>query len=160
RFCRCRRYALKNWPRPAPRPMRCPSFCWDWSRLRRWRRSSFGGSGLQWSRWTMRHRVQQPAPIGQRISWWPWLGPLLYMAVVSLYFAGRYAGRWAENDSAVFADIIRVFAHAGRLVPERGAVYPNGYAYQAISTFIVTMTGLDVATLQQLVYPLVAPLVV
>ena len=39
-------------------------------------------------------------------------------------------------------------------------IYSNGYAFQAISAFIMAITGLDLATLQQLVYPLVAALVV
>jgi hypothetical protein len=91
---------------------------------------------------------------------WLWLGPLLYMFVVSLYFAARYAGHWAETDSATFTGIIRVLVGEGRLAPENGGVYPNGYGYQAISAFIVALTGLDVTTLQQVVYPLTAAIVV
>jgi len=82
------------------------------------------------------------------------------MAVVSLYFVYRYAGRWAEADSTTFATVIRPFVEEGRLLPVGGAVYPNGYAYQAISTYILALTGLDVATLQQLIYPFVAVMVV
>lgn len=87
-----------------------------------------------------------------------WLGPAVYMAVVSLYFVARYGGQWAEADSTTFARVIRAFVAEGRLVPERGEVYPNGYAFQGISTFIVALTGLDVGTLQQLIYPLTAAL--
>ena len=106
----------------------------------------------------MRASAKQPAKTSA--SGWLWLGPLLYMVVVCLYFVGRYAGHWAEADSATFASIIRVFEQEGRLVPEHGEIYSNGYAFQAISAFILAITGLDLATLQQLVYPLVAALVV
>ena len=106
------------------------------------------------------HRTEQPTPRKEQTSHWLWLGPLLYMVVVGLYLVGRYAGQWAESDSAAFTNLIRDFAREGRLVPVQGEVYPNGYAYQAISTFIIALTGLDAATLQQLIYPLVASLVV
>jgi hypothetical protein len=82
------------------------------------------------------------------------------MFVIGVYFIARYAGKWAESDSTTFTNIVRVFAQEGRLVPIEGQVYPNGFAYQAISTFILSLTGLDVATLQQLIYPLVSSMVV
>ena len=66
-------------------------------------------------------------------SRWLWLGPLLYMTVISLYFIGRFGGRWAEADSAVFTNLIRVVIQEGHLIPASGEVYPNGYAYQAIT---------------------------
>lgn len=80
--------------------------------------------------------------------------------VVGLYFVVRYNGRWAENDSAVFTAYIRLMVGEGRLIPSKGAGYPNGYAYQALSTFILVLTGLDATTLQQVIYPLVASIVV
>lgn len=91
---------------------------------------------------------------------WYWLAPLLYMVFVSLYFVLRYGGTWAEADSATFAVLTRAFAAEGRLVPRFGPAYPNGYTFQAISTFIMGVTGVDVSTLQQLVYPFIAPMVV
>ena len=91
---------------------------------------------------------------------WLWLGPLLYMLIVGGYFVARYEGRWAENDSAVFTKYIRLMSESGRLVPSNEDAYPNGYAYQAISTFVVGITGLDVGTLQQIIYPFLAALVV
>lgn len=91
---------------------------------------------------------------------WLWLGPLLYMLIVGLYFTARFMGRWAETDSAALSNIVRVFVQAGHLVPSQGDVYSNGYTYQAISAFIVASTGLDVSMLQQIIYPLVAMLLV
>lgn len=91
---------------------------------------------------------------------WLWLGPLLYMLVVGLYFTARFMGRWSETDSAALGNIVRVFVQAGRLVPAQGDVYSNGYTFQAISAFIVACTGVEVATLQQIIYPLTAALLV
>jgi hypothetical protein len=82
------------------------------------------------------------------------------MASVSLYFLVRSGGHWAESDSATFTNVLRTFTEDGRLVPPDGAIYANGITFQAISAYIVSLTGLEVVTLQQLVYPLVACLVV
>ncbi len=104
----------------------------------------------------MTQSSENPTPSTSRKSDWLWLGLLLvYMLLVGLYTIGRSSGRWAESDSAAFAQFIRVFSAEGRLVPIQD-LYPNGYAFQAISTFILALTGLDVATLQQRVYPLIA----
>lgn len=91
---------------------------------------------------------------------WLWLGPLLYVLVVGMYFSARFMGRWSETDSAVLSNILRVFIQAGQLVPTQGDVYSNGYTFQAISAFIVACTGLEVATLQQLIYPILAAVLV
>lgn len=99
------------------------------------------------------------ARASERKPYWLWLGPCLYLAAISLYYVTRYSGRWAESDSAAFTQMIRGLAQDGRLVPSTDA-YPNGYLYQALSTFILKLTGLDAALLQQLVFPLLAPLVV
>lgn len=108
----------------------------------------------------IQHSSHKPASLIGRPGHWLWMGPLLYMVFVGLYFVGRYGGYWSENDSAVFAKFIRIFADEGRLIPEHGDLYANGYAFSAISTFILAFTGLEVATLQQIVYPLLAALVV
>lgn len=100
----------------------------------------------------------QPAPPPTRDRLW--LAPLLYMVVVGLYFVLRYNGQWAEADSTTFTNAIRAFAQDGQLRPPSGYIYANGYAFQAISTFILALTGLEVLTLQQLVYPLIAAAVV
>jgi len=93
-------------------------------------------------------------------SEWLWLGPLLFMVVVGIYFPMRYAGHWAESDSATFTYYIQSFIDQNRLIPKTGIIYPNGFAYQAISAFALSLTGLGVASLQQWVYPLLAALVV
>ena len=87
------------------------------------------------------------------------LGLLLFVFALGVYFVGRYGGYWAETDSATFTRLIQVFVQEGRLVPQQAEVYPNGYAFQAISAYLVALTGLDVPTLQRLVAPLLAALV-
>jgi hypothetical protein len=101
-----------------------------------------------------------PARSPERTSYWLWIGPLLFMGCVSLFFVSRFGGLWAEFDSALLTDVIRAFVQEGRLVPGSGEVYFNGYTYQSISTFIIALSGLDVATLQQRIYPFVAVIVV
>ena len=91
---------------------------------------------------------------------WPRLGPPLFVLALSVYWLLRFGGLWAESDSATFTGYIRNFVAAEELIPQEGAIYPNGYLYQAISAFIVAATGLDVVTLQQIVHPLLAVLLV
>jgi hypothetical protein len=91
----------------------------------------------------------------------PILIPLLYALAVSLYFLYRNYGRWAESDSAGFSLFINSVSQSGRLIPtDSSNVYPNGYAFQAISTFILAICHITVTNLQQIVYPLLVPLVV
>jgi hypothetical protein len=107
----------------------------------------------------IRQRTQPSPRMGDRSQHWLWLGPLLYMILVGLYLIVRFHGRWAENDSATFTSIIQAFVDQGQLVP-RQIFYANGYAYSALSTFIIGLTGLEPTTLQQLIYPPLAALVV
>jgi hypothetical protein len=89
-----------------------------------------------------------------------WLGPMLYVFLIGLYFIARTGGYWAEADSSAFATIIRAVVAEGRLVPSSGEYYPNGYTFQSVSAFIVSLTGMNVQMLQQITYPLLASLVV
>lgn len=89
-----------------------------------------------------------------------WLTPCLFMLIVGVYFVARYEGRWAEADSASFTQYMSTVFREGTLLPDSGSPYPNGYAYQGISAFILSITGLSAPELQQLIYPLVAALVV
>lgn len=73
-----------------------------------------------------------------------------------IYWVLRAGGRWAEGDSARMAVSIRQVAESGQLAPDVSGVYPSGYAYQVVSLATVAFTGVDVLTLQQIVYPLVS----
>ncbi|HEX2914878.1 MAG TPA: hypothetical protein VH186_29060 [Chloroflexia bacterium] len=90
----------------------------------------------------------------------PWLWLILFVFIIGLYFVLRFDGRWSETDSAAFTNLSQVFIHDGRLEPVSGEAYPHGYGYQAISAFLVSVTGLDVSTFQQILFPLLACLVV
>jgi hypothetical protein len=89
-----------------------------------------------------------------------WLMPMLFVLLVGMYFTARYEGRWAESDTTAFTQYMRIIAHEGRLVGEEHLPYPNGYAFQSLSVFVLASTGTSAATLQQLIYPMVAALVV
>ena len=82
------------------------------------------------------------------------------MLLIGIYSTARFGGHWAEADSGTFALYIRDMLSAGRLIPDGRAAYPNGYAFQAISVMIISMTGMHVAALQQVAYPLLAALLV
>lgn len=99
-----------------------------------------------------------PASIRQ-VNPWLWFGPLIYMVGVGTYFIIRYGGHWSESDSATFSVMIRAMSQQGQLIPDQD-VYSNGFAFQALSTIILAVTGLSISALQQLVYPLVAALAV
>jgi hypothetical protein len=78
---------------------------------------------------------------------------LLITFLIGVYFVGRYAGHWTENDTASMAEAIRSVSQSGQMIPGEGFLYSNGYAYQIISTFLLDMTGLEAASLQQIVLP-------
>jgi hypothetical protein len=86
---------------------------------------------------------------------------LLGLAVLAgTYFVVRYGGQWAEADTGLMAHATRVVAQTQQLAPVNDGVYSNGYGYQVVSTAIMAFTGLDIQTLQQMVYPLVAAFLV
>jgi hypothetical protein len=78
----------------------------------------------------------------------------LLALVVALYYILRYAAHWAETDTTMLARAIRNMIDTGRLAPQSGFLYYNGYAYQTIVTFLIRLTGESVVTLQQVVLPL------
>ena len=79
-----------------------------------------------------------------------------FALVVGAYFTFRFGGRWTEWDTASQADSIRAMARDMVLLSPSGVYYANGYAFSAISTFILAATGLDPATLTQSLYPLIS----
>ncbi|MBM4429565.1 MAG: hypothetical protein FJ026_04350 [Chloroflexi bacterium] len=80
---------------------------------------------------------------------------LLYATLAASYYVLRYAGQWTESDTAVLTLAITSVARDGTLVPAQHQ-YSLGFAYQAVSTFVIAATGLTVQQLQLLVYPIVA----
>jgi hypothetical protein len=80
--------------------------------------------------------------------------------VAGTYWVLRYGGAWAESDSGLMAQAIRLVIGTSQLAPDVKGVYVNGFGYQTVSMAIMAFTGLDVQTLQQVVYPLVSAIVV
>lgn len=83
---------------------------------------------------------------------WPALLPVGYALAVTLYVALRYGYRWGEQDTGQFVDAIHHMLTEGTIAPSGGA-YPHGYAYQAIATALVVVTGLDVTHVLLIVLP-------
>ena len=88
------------------------------------------------------------------------LGLMGTMLLISAYFIVRFGGLWSENDTGSFSVLIRNFIAAGQITPKSGPIYSNGYTYQAVSAFVVATTGVDIALLQQFIYPLTIGLIV
>jgi hypothetical protein len=88
------------------------------------------------------------------------LGLLGLATAVGVYWVLRYQGQWAESDSGLMAQAIRVVADSTKLAPDALGVYSNGYGYQAVSLAITAFTGLRIETLQQIVYPVVSAILV
>jgi len=85
---------------------------------------------------------------------------LLGIAVLAgIYWIARSGGHWADSDSSFMASAIRAVVSEARLIPDE-VVYPSGYGYQVISATVVAFTGIEVAALQQYVYPLLAAFVI
>jgi hypothetical protein len=98
---------------------------------------------------------REPTAAAGRVSDTAAILPVVLLAlVIGLYFILRYAARWAEIDTANVTLAIRDMAGTGRLVPRGGYIYYSGYAYQAIVTFLIRLTGENVVVLQQRVLPL------
>ncbi|MGH2460697.1 MAG: hypothetical protein ACRDIY_17725, partial [Chloroflexota bacterium] len=88
------------------------------------------------------------------------LALLVFGVLLGAYFVARSGGLWAESDTALITRWIRAVVASGTLSPAAGDLYPQGYGYAAVSAFVLALTGLDVATLQQVVYPLISALLV
>ncbi len=87
-------------------------------------------------------------------------GLLAYVLLVGFYFTLRYAGHWAENDTAFLAQASRAVINQDSLEPSVGVVYQNGFGFQAVSAYLSDLTGLSIADLYALAYPLLATLMV
>ena len=98
--------------------------------------------------------------VSSRADWAELLTLLGIALLVGVYFVIRPATRWAESDTGLMTEAIRIVTSTGHLTPDVLGVYSNGYGYQAVSAAIMAFTGLPASTLQQVVYPLVASLLV
>lgn len=106
------------------------------------------------------NQVLSQGKVSSSRSFWLWLGPVLFGVCIGLYYVFRYEGRWSEYDTSLFGSIFHSLLQYGKLIPDDGNVYQNGFTFQAISVYIISITGLDIPTLQQIIYPLLCFLVV
>ncbi|HEV8634521.1 MAG TPA: hypothetical protein VG370_09840 [Chloroflexota bacterium] len=102
----------------------------------------------------------QPAPgaaaDGEAGAGWVVAALFAFALVLGAYFSFRFGGRWSEADTATIADTIRAMVRDQTLLSPSGSIYSNGYAFGAVTTFVLAFTGLDLPTLMQSVYPLVS----
>jgi hypothetical protein len=80
----------------------------------------------------------------------PYLAILLSLLAVlflALFFILRYRGMWGEQDTATFTQAIYAMVKSGRLVPDQQA-YPNGYGFQALTVFLIQISGVNLTDLQ------------
>jgi hypothetical protein len=86
---------------------------------------------------------------------WILLLVLAYALIAGGYFAVRYGGRWSDSDTTNLTTAMASVSSQGTITPTTD-LYGLGFAYQAVSSFVVLATGLSFAELQLLVYPLLA----
>lgn len=85
--------------------------------------------------------------------------PLLSFAfIVGIYFTSRYGMQWADGDTSILTKAIEAIRQQNTLLPHEGTVYSHGFAYQAVSLMMVSLTGLPVDRLQAVFWPMMAPL--
>lgn len=84
---------------------------------------------------------------------------ILYGLLLGSYFVLRFQAQWTENDTSSLTQAIETLRREATLQPASGVVYPHGFNYQASSLMLSLFTGVPTQTLQAILWPLVAPLV-
>ncbi len=85
----------------------------------------------------------------------PLLALVMYATLAGGYFVLRFGGRWIGSDTANLTVATAAVARQATLEPQQG-LYGLGFAYQAVSVFITSVTGLSLSQLQLLAYPVVS----
>jgi hypothetical protein len=86
-----------------------------------------------------------------------WTALLLAFALVAaLAFVLRYRGQWIEQDTSGMTGLIEIMRREATLLPEEGKIYQHGFTYQAVTAFLIDLTGLPVQQVQVIVWPLLA----
>jgi hypothetical protein len=74
---------------------------------------------------------------------------------LGLYLVLRYRGLWGEADTGAMTPVLRATLETGRLEPGGDwPLYPNGYGYQAVIAFLVSLTGIGLVAAQVVGAPL------
>lgn len=82
------------------------------------------------------------------------VGVLLYCLGVYMYATLRYAGNWSENDTLRLTHSILEAQDMGTILNQDNP-YVNGLTYQAVSIFIVKLSGVSLQTIQLYIYPFI-----
>ena len=105
-------------------------------------------------------RVPLPGSRGRPTSFLAVAGLTAYALAVGTYFVARTGGLFADTDTSLLTRVARSMSDDGRLIPESGYVYANGYGYPLLLVVGAQMSGLSIAFIQQVVGPLAAALLI
>jgi len=83
------------------------------------------------------------------------LAVLLYALLTATYFVFRYQGRWSDSDTASLTRAAAAVSEQGTLVPDQ-EIYGLGFAYQSALTFLAAVIGVELVSLQFLIFPFLA----
>lgn len=81
---------------------------------------------------------------------------LAFAMLVAASFVLRYRALWIEQDTSGMTSLIENVRGHGTLLPTSGKIYDHGFAYQAVTTFVLEATGLPVQPMQVIVWPVLA----
>lgn len=82
------------------------------------------------------------------------IGILALSLLIALYFVARYDRQWTDSDTANLTNAIDGVHRSGTLINDNNP-YLLGFAYQALSVFILEITGIDLSQLQFTLYPFI-----
>lgn len=93
------------------------------------------------------HRTHRP-PLRLLLA-----GVLAFAFAAYAYATARFAGHWVDSDTSMLTRAIQSVIDS-RSILAPADIYSNGFTYQAVTAFIVELTGLSVQQIQQWLYPL------
>jgi hypothetical protein len=81
---------------------------------------------------------------------------LAFALVAATVFVLRYDSLWIEQDTSGMTGLIENVRQQATLSPSSGKIYDHGFAYQAVTSFILNLTALPIRHLQSTIWPLLA----
>jgi hypothetical protein len=94
-------------------------------------------------------------PASPRGRWLLLAALVFYAVLIGGYWVARYSALWEDVDTGWLTRYIEsVRSHATLVPPDR--VYHNGMGFQALSVFVLEVTGIPLQALQSTVYPLIS----
>ncbi|MCL4508185.1 MAG: hypothetical protein M1296_01515 [Chloroflexi bacterium] len=97
------------------------------------------------------------AVLNQDVSGSPraFLCVLVFALLIALYLLARFQGHYVEQDTAEMTSLIQAVLKFGSAIPDPSvpAVYPSGYGFQAISIYLIRLSGVPVQVFETRVWP-------